>query len=72
MKKTICYLILTFLILSLPIHSEEPKEIGKASVEAVKTAKRKNWTNWAIAIVAIVGTAVGLTVIATHQGSHAH
>ena len=72
MKKYIIKLILFLTFVTTTLHSEEPKEVGKASVDATKAAKRREWCNYGIAIAAVVVAAVGLTIIALNDGSHSN
>jgi len=54
-----------------PPKAEEAKVVGQASQEAIKTAQRKEYANYAVAAFAVGGAILGIILIAMH-GKNAH
>jgi len=60
------FLIFFSLICSSPVFSEV-KEVGKAAQTGASEASRQ-WQNWALAGIAVIIAAVGITLIAKNNG----
>ena len=69
MKKSIFFLILTFLFSTHPLTAQE---VGEAAVASTETASSNQWKNWVFASSALVAVVIGVVIVSLNPGSTSH